>query len=71
PTHFRSISNWVGTRLQRLAGMPIVIPIRGSVDQPKFDGDALKSLAQRVGTAAVQSASENLLQEGINRLFGR
>ncbi len=65
-------ADWVqkAPALQSLAGQPIQIPLRGTVQKPQMDFAALSGLAQQVASAAIQSEAQKQIEKGMNKLLG-
>ncbi len=58
---------WLGSDLQFLAGESVTLPISGTFDRPTLDRSGVRDIARQVGTQAVQDASENFLQDQLDR----
>ncbi|MFN7874293.1 MAG: hypothetical protein ACK5PB_03175 [Pirellula sp.] len=56
--------------LSSLAGQPIVIPIRGTIQKPQLDYSGLTSLAQQVATTAIRGEAQKQIDKGLNKLLG-
>ncbi len=56
--------------LQSLAGQPLQVPIRGTVQRPQLDYSAFTSMAQQVGSAALRYEAQKQIDKGMNKLLG-
>ncbi|HHK41208.1 MAG TPA: hypothetical protein ENJ50_02220 [Planctomycetaceae bacterium] len=59
---------WLDGRplLASLRGQTLVFPMQGTLDRPRISSDALKVIRDRL----IESAGEELLRSGLERLFG-
>jgi hypothetical protein len=68
-------ASWLGSDLQSLAGEPVGLPIRGTLNRPQLDSSGVREVVVQLSARAVRSTAENYLQKqlnkGIENLFGR
>lgn len=64
-------ARWLGRDLQGLAGQPVTLPIDGTLSRPSLDSRGVRQVVSQLGVQAAQSATENYLQQQLNRGFDK
>ncbi len=68
-------AKWLGNDLKGLSGQPVVLPVAGTLTQPRLDSRGIREIITKLGTQAVQQKADNFFEQqmnkGIDKIFGR
>ncbi len=63
-------ASWLGSDLRSLAGEPVALPVRGTLNRPQLDSSGVREVVMQLGSQAARNTAENYLQKQLNKGIG-